>query len=306
MRKKILITGGGGLLGSALKEQGLDAVFVTSRDYDLRRIDQAEKMFRSIKPTHVIHLAANVGGVKKNAEQNETLFTDNVLINTNVLSAAVKAGVKRLISMLSSCCFHIYSNKPSTENDLHVGMPFEGNLGYGYAKRMLDIQSRLAWEQHKCQFSTITPATMYGYHDNWDLESGHVVAALIRRTLMAKEKDEPLTVWGSGNAVRQFIFVDDVARFIAKEINRFHGPENMIMASDRGIAIRELANLIADLTQFKGKIIFDTSKPEGQSRRVLISKKFKKFYPDFHFTSIRDGLKLTIDWFASHRKVFEK
>ncbi len=302
MHGKILVTGGTGLLGSALQKQCPDAVYVGSKDYDLRRFDEAERMFGEIKPTRVIHLAANVGGVKKNAEQNATLFSDNVLINTNVIEAAIQGGVKRLISILSSCCFKIYPDKPSTESDLHEGAPFAGNLGYGYAKRMLDIHSRLAWEQHRLQFSSITPATMYGLNDNWDLESGHVVAALIRRTFIAKERGEPLTVWGSGNAVRQFVLADDVARLLLEEIDTFDGPDNMIVAPDSGVSIRDLTSMIAELMNFKGEIIFDQSKPEGQLKRVLISEKFKKRYPEFSFTPLRSGLKMTIDWFLKNYK----
>jgi len=302
MNRKILVTGGGGLLGSALKARCPEASYVTSRDFDLRRFDETEKMFHDMKPTHVIHLAANVGGVKKNAEENATLFSDNVMINANVLDLAARKGVKRLISILSSCCFQIYADRPSTEDDLHAGLPFAGNLGYGYAKRMLDIQSKLISEQFKLQFSTITPATMMGPHDNWDLESGHVVAAIIHRAFIAKQKNEPLTVWGSGNAVRQFIFSDDVARLLVSELDQFRGPENMIVTADEGITIRELVLMIAELMKFDGKIIFDKSKPEGQLKRVLKSNSFKQRYPDFHFTSMRNSLKSTIDWFLENHK----
>lgn len=297
MSGKILVTGGGGLLGHALKELCPEAVYVTRRDADLTDIRQTRSLFETVKPEQVLHLAAQVGGVKKNAVANADLFSVNAQINTNVLSTAKECRVSRLVSVLSSCAFNIYTDRASTEDDLHGGMPFHGNLGYGYAKRMIDIQTRLLWEQSACRFSSVTPVTMYGPHDNWDPESDHVLGALIHKCRAAKERGGPLEVWGSGNAVRQFVYSRDVAQLLLRALKFFNGPETVILAADRGITIRELAAAVARSMDFRGEIIFDRSKPEGQLLRVMESRHFSENFSDFKFTPFEQGLRETVAWF---------
>ncbi len=303
MRSKILVTGSGGLLGYALKELLPEAVFVTSRDFDLVDICNVKRLFDEAKPAHVIHLAAKVGGVKKNASSNADLFTANIQINTNVLNVAQEHQVSRLISVLSSCAFPTYIEHPSTESDLHADMPFKGNLGYGYSKRMLDIQTKLLWEQYGSHFSTITPATMYGPNDNWDLESGHVVGSLVHKCYLAKQRSKPFTVWGSGNAVRQFVYSYDIAQLIIQALGVFNGPETLIVTPDSGNTIKDLVSVIAEAMDFTGEIIFDQMKPEGQLVRRLESRSFKDQFPNFHFTSLKQGLALTAAWFHENNYV---
>ena len=302
MRSKILVTGGSGLLGYALKARLPDAVYVGSRDGDLTDLKTTQQLFKKHRPKRVIHLAAKVGGVKENAANNANLFAVNTQINTNVLSVAQQSGVQRLISVLSSCCYQFYDDRSSSEDDLHAGLPFGGNLGYGYAKRTIDIQSRLLFEQFGCQFSTITPVTMYGANDNWDLEAGHVVASLIRKCLAAKRNHRPLEVWGSGKAIRQFVYAADVARILLSELDHFKDPGTLIIAADNGITIRQLAMQIACACDFKGEIVFDRTKPEGARERVLASKRFTAAYPRFQFTALSDGLRSTVEWFAKNKR----
>ena len=296
----VLITGGGGLLGHALRDLCPQAVFVTSHDADLRDIRQTEKLFQKIRPHRVLHLAARVGGVKINAAKNADLFTENVLINTNVLATAAQSGVERLISVLSSCVFENYPDRPSTEKDLHIGMPYSGNWGYGYAKRMIDIQTHLLAQQYGVNFSTVTPVTMYGPHDNWDLAEGHVLGALIHKGFIAKRHFLPLEVWGSGNAVRQFVYVKDVARLLLLGLERFSRPETVIIAPDKGIRIADLASKVAEALEFSGPVTFDTKKPEGVLVKTLRSERFGKIFPDFSFTPLETGLKETVEWFCEN------
>jgi len=300
MRHKTLVTGSGGLLGHAVREICPEAFFVTSRDCDLMDPHKTLRLFRKAKPDRVIHLAAQVGGVKKNAAQNADLLTSNVMINTNVLNAARECGVSRLLSVISSCAYRVYADRPSCEEDLHEGLPFAGNLGYGFSKRLLDIQTRLLYEQYQCRFSTITPVTIYGPNDNWDLEDGHVVASLIHKCHLAKARNKPLEVWGSGRAVRQFVFSHDAARVLARLLDMPSGPQTVIVAPDSGVAIRELAEAVAKAMDFAGPIVFDGSKPEGQLIRVLRSKRFSELFPDFKFTPLDEGLRKTARWFLAH------
>lgn len=288
-------------MGYALREVFPDAVFLTSRDGDLRRPETVEGLFETHKPQAVIHLAAKVFGVKANALKNADLFAENVLINTNVLATARETGVQKLVSVLSSCAFESYPDRPSTEEDLHVGLPYGGNLGYGYSKRALDIQTRLLWEQYGCRYTTIAPVTMYGPNDNWDLEDGHVIGSLIHRCFLAKQAGKPLEVWGSGRAVRQFVFSYDVARLLAGVLKKIESPRTMIVAADNGISVKDLAAHIARAMEFEGPVVFNSGQPEGQLVKTVQSKTFAKLFPEFAFTPLEQGLRRTAAWFLRSR-----
>lgn len=299
--KNLLITGGSGLLGSALKPLCPNAIFVNSQNADLRDLSQVRALFRKFRPSHVLHLAAKVGGVRVNAEQNADLFTQNVQINTNVLSVACEEGVSRLISILSSCAFNLYPDKDSSEEDLHVDVPFEGNLGYGYSKRMLDIHTKLLANQYGCRFSTLAPVTMYGPHDNFDLEEGHVISSLLHKGLLAKKQGKPLQVWGGGQAIRQFIYVEDVARLLMEMLKSFNGPETVIVSRDNGVTIKELVTEIAKSIGFQGAVEFDKTKPEGILVKRMKSRKFNQQFPNFSFTPLQEGLQRSIEWFCQSK-----
>lgn len=300
MGSKILVTGGSGLLGHALQKLCPEAVFLSRADGDLRERSTARRIIAERKPEKLIHLAAHVGGVRKNALQNADLLADNILINTNVLNAAVEGGVQNIISVLSSCVFASDARKPQSEADLHTGLPYAGNLGYGFSKRLLDVQTRLIAEQYGVRAATLTPVTLYGPHDNWDPETGHVLSALITKCFRAREEGGNFEIWGSGRAVRQFVFVEDIARLLLTVIEDVASPETLIAAPDGGISIGELAALIARLMDFNGPLVFDAEKPEGQLYKVIQSDTFHKRYPEFNFTPLEDGLKKTIDWYLEH------
>ncbi|MDA2936730.1 NAD-dependent epimerase/dehydratase family protein [Acidobacteria bacterium AH-259-A15] len=285
------------MLGRALRKCLPDAVYLSSRDADLRNPPQVLQIFERFRPSHAIHLAARVGGVKANDEENVEFLTDNLMINTNVLHAARVYGTRRLLSVLSGCSFSFCDHRVTTEKDLHEGLPFEGNLGYGYAKRVLDIHCRLIQRQYGLKFGTITPVTMFGPHDNFELEGAHVVGALIHKCFIAKATGGDLEVWGDGTAVRQFVFVLDIARVLAELLFRKE-TANMIVSPDEGISVRELAERIARIVDFKGPIKYDASGPVGVHHKVMLSERFEQMFPDFEFTPIDEALAATVEWFG--------
>lgn len=305
MTGPLLVTGGTGLLGSAIREVYPHARFLSRADGDLRDIGAAHRIFSEIRPAKVLHLAARVGGVKDNAAHNSRFFEENALINTAVLAAARQARVPTVISLLSSCAFPLFKERPTTESDLQTALPYDGNAGYGYAKRMLDLHTRLAAAEEGMRWSTMTPVTMYGPNDSFDPERGHVVGSLIRRCWEAKTQGTPYTVWGSGRAVRQFLFVRDAARLVLDGLDRSLGPETTIVAPDEGITIKTLAESIAQAMNYTGPIVFDRNQPEGVLVKRLHSTKFSSQFPGFQFTPLQEGLTETVRWFMSHRAQME-
>jgi len=271
---------------------------VSSSDCDLRELPGTRAIFERLRPKCVLHLAARVGGVKSNAEHNADLLVDNMQINANVLSVSQQCGVSRLISILSSCAFDLHSDRRSNEENLHSGLPFEGNLGYGCAKRMLDLHTRLLWKQYKVRFSTIAPVTMYGPRDNFDLDGGHVIGALIHKAVRAKMAGGALEVWGSGRAIRQFAYVEDVARLLLAALKTFDGPETVIVAPDSGITIQDLVKAVTEAVGFDGPVHFNIDKPEGVLVKRIESGRFAGCFPGFQFTPLREGLAKTVEWFV--------
>jgi GDP-L-fucose synthase len=297
---RLLVTGGGGLLGQAVRALAPSALCVTREDADLTDLGQTRRLFERVQPTTVLHLAAVVGGVKANAERGADLFAANVMINTNVLATAQATGVQRLIAVLSSCAFPQYPDRPSTEDDLHAGMPYQGNVGYGFSKRMLDIHARLLREQYGCKYSTVTPVTMYGPYDNFDPETGHVVGALIRKCHHAMTTGAPFDVWGAGHVIRQFVYAPDVANWLIREIGRDQGPGTAIVAPDKGVSIFDLAHLIARTMGYPGEPRFDATKPEGVAIKRLRSRRLVGAGSEFTFTSLEQGMRATVQWFLDH------
>jgi GDP-L-fucose synthase len=299
MTGPLLVTGGTGLLGSAILALRPDAVCLSQADGDFRDRCYTERLFNDIRPGQILHLAALVGGVQANAARNGHFFEDNLLINTNVLAAARRLRVPRLVTALSSCAFSFYPDRPTTEDDLHHGVPFDGNVGYATAKRMLDLHIHLASRDHGCEWTSLTPVSMYGPRDNFDLQDGHVIGSLIHRCWLAKREKTPLVVWGSGEAIRQFVFVKDVARLMVAALTSEPAPETVIVAPDAGVTIRMLAQLIAKAMQFNGPIQYDRTKPEGVRVKRLASRSFGTRFTEFRFTDLEAGLQETVEWFEA-------
>lgn len=300
MSPNILVTGGDGLVASALKKILPKALYATRKDADLTDSCQARLLFKKYKPKAVIHLAAKVAGVKTNADRNADMFTENVQINTNVLAAAQEYGVEKLVTALSNCVFRENPPAPPTEKEIYEGLPYAGHAGYGFAKRALDLQIQLLRRQYGSRFTSIMPVTLFGPNDNWDPRESHVAGSLIRKCFLAKKEGKPLEVWGSGRAVRQFVYSRDVARFLTEVLENYDDPETIIVAPNEGITIKELAEAVAKAFDFKGKIVYDASKPEGELKRVLNGSKLKKLFPRFEFTPMEKALKETVDWYVEH------
>ena len=297
---KVLVTGANGLLGSALKsDQDHEMVFLTRDDVNLSSFDDVYEVFSSIAPHAVVHAAALVGGIGGNLMRSGEYFFGNTIINLNVLEAARRSGVTNLISFMSTCVFPDSATYPLTVDQLHHGPPHPSNFGYAYAKRMLETQTRAYNQQWGTKFKVLVPANMYGPHDNFDLDEGHVIPALIHKTFLAKEAEIPLEVWGSGTPLREFVYSRDVAKVTAASL-RLDLTDPLIVTNSKEVSIRDLVGSIARLMNFQGPIIWDESKPDGQHRKPSDSAAMRGYFPQLHFTELEDGLKETIDWFLQN------
>jgi GDP-L-fucose synthase len=304
----ILITGGNGLVGSALKSISrmypqYNWIFMERSICDLTHWEQTITYFGIIKPTYVLHLAAKVGGLYKNLRDRLDMFEDNLLINTHVLRACAKVGVKKVISVLSTCIFP-NTNIWLDETMVHDGPPDVSNYGYAYAKRMLDIHSRLYREQGYDYYCVI-PCNIYGPCDNFSLEDGHVIPALIHKCHLANINNTPLKVRGSGKAQRQFIHSMDVAKLLALLLIQPDKGENMILANEEIYDIADIAGYIADQFNVRS-VLFDVAYEDGQMTKNAINGKITSKFPLFSFTPIDEGIRTTVDWFKQHYPLVRK
>ena len=292
---KRLVTGGTGLVGSAII-----ADVKVGRNYDLTNPEICDSMFNEHKPTHVIHCAAKVGGLGGNMNYKGEYFHDNIMINTNVIESARKAGVTNLVSFLSTCVFPDNIEYPLTEKKIHLGEPHFSNYPYAYAKRMADIQIRAYREQYGVKYTSVIPCNIYGPNDNFSLEHGHVIPMLMHKLYLAQQRNEDFVVWGSGKPLREFIFSKDVAKLAEWALNNYDESEPIIFSTSNEISIMDLVDLLVTEFEFKGKVIFDNSKPDGQFRKPSDNSKLKSYLPDFEFTSIEEGIKETVYWFKEN------
>ncbi len=296
-----LVTGADGLVGYAIRKLNLpNFVYVTHKDVDLTDFEKTKSVFEKLKPTRVIHLAAVVGGLGGNIIHSGEYFRSNVLINTNVLECSRICGVTKLISFMSTCVFPDKCTYPLNEKDIHNGPPHPSNFGYAYAKRMLDVQSSAYRKEWHCDYIVAIPTNIYGPNDNWSLDDGHVLPSLIHKCFIAKRDGLDLTVWGSGKPLREFVLSDDIAKLSVWALESYMEDSPIIFSSGVEISIRELVEIVAEKMNFKKKIIFDSSKPDGQFRKPSDTTKLRSYYPDFEFTSIETGVEATVNWFQSN------
>ena len=293
--KKLLVTGGNGLVGS----------FITSdvkigKEYDLRNIDETNKMFEQHKPTHIIHCAGKVGGLSANMNYKGEFFYDNIMINTNVIESARKHNVKKLVSFLSTCVFPDNIEYPITEKKIHLGAPHFSNYPYAYAKRMADIQIRAYREQYGLEYVSVIPTNIYGPNDNFSLDTGHVIPMLLHKMYNAQRDNTDFVVWGSGTPLREFIYSKDIAKLSEWALDNYNESEPIIFSNSNEISIKDLVDLLVNEFNFKGKVIFDKTKPDGQFRKPSDNSKLKSYLPNFEFTPIEKGLKETINWFIEN------
>ena len=307
--KKILVTGGAGFLGSFLVEKlrgrGVneeDVKIPRSRDTDLRHWENCVKAVKNIDI--VIHLAGKVGGIGFNRKFPATLFYDNAIMGIRLMEAARKEGVEKFVAIGTVCAYPKFTPVPFKEEDLWSGYPEETNAPYGLAKKMLLVQSQAYRQQYGFSSIFLLPVNLYGPGDNFDLESSHVIPALIRKFAKAVKNDKKeVEVWGTGKASREFLYVEDAAGGILLATERYNKPEPVNIGAGFEIKIKDLVELIAEITGFDGKIIWDTTKPDGQPRRCLDVSRAKKEFGFEAKVDFRVGLEKMIEWYKTKRRV---
>lgn len=306
---KILVTGGSGMVGRCIsdhykntKYKHNDFIFLSSKDCDLRILDEVDKLFNEIKPDYIIHLAANVGGLFKNLREKTAMFRDNVRINENILEICNKYNIQKGIFCLSSCIFpHKPSKYPMDENMIHESEPHPSNEGYGYSKRMMEIQCRNYNEQFGREYICLIPVNLYGPYDNFNLEDSHVIPGLIHKLYNKKQYNKEFKLFGSGNALRQFLYAHDFSEIILRFLFEYHGEYKSIICCNDEISINDLTELLFSNYGFTTQdIIHDLSYPDGCLRKSVDNSLFSKIYPDFKYTSLKNGLKFTINWFINN------
>jgi GDP-L-fucose synthase len=305
--QRVVVTGGTGFLGrrltAALRERGCAAVAgLGSGDYDLRRVEEAARLYRELQPTLVVHLAAVVGGIGANRERPAEFFFDNLTMGLHVIDQAWRAGVPKVVIAGTVCAYPKFAPVPFSEEDLWKGYPEETNAPYGLAKKALLVQSQAYRAQYGFNSIFLLPGNLYGPGDNFDPRSSHVIPALIRRCFEAVEEGrDRIEVWGDGSASREFLFVDDAAEGILGAAERYDGAEPVNLGSGQEILIRDLVHKIAAEVGFEGEIVWDASKPNGQPRRQLDVSRAERFFGFKAHTSFADGLRQTVDWYRTVR-----
>ena len=269
----------------------------SSKEYDLTSENDVKNLFKKYQPNIVLHLAGKVGGIGANKVKPGDFFYDNIMMGTLIMEYSKRFNVEKVVALAAGCGYPKYLKVPYKEEDFWKDLPDENSIGYSMAKKNLIIQSWTYREQFGFDSTILLPANLYGTHDNFNLETSHVVPALIRKFIEANENnDDSVTVWGTGVASREFLYVDDTVDAIIDSVNcEESGPFNL--GTGKETTIKELVESISELTNFKGKIIWDTTKPDGQPSRFYDMSKFKKAFNYVPSTNLKDGLKKTIEWY---------
>jgi GDP-L-fucose synthase len=307
--QRVVVTGGYGFLGSfvvqALKRRGAAEIFAPRKaEYDLRRLEAVQDLLSDTRPTLIIHLAATVGGIGANRAHPAEFFYDNLMMGVQLLHESWRAGVNKFVAIGTVCAYPKFTPIPFKEDDLWNGYPEETNAPYGLAKKMLLVQSQAYRQQYGYNSIFLLPVNLYGPGDNFDLESSHVIPALIRKCVEARDKGEDTIVaWGDGSPTREFLYVEDAAEGILLAAERYNKSEPVNLGSALEISIKDLLEQIARLTGFRGRIVWDTSKPNGQPRRALDTE---RAWQEFGFratTDFESGLKRTIASFQEANRL---
>ena len=305
--KRVVVTGGSGFLGrhvvAALGRRGCTVLVPRKAQYDLTLAGDAERMCRDLAPHIVIHLAAVVGGIGANRDFPGRFFFENVMLGAQTMEMARRHGVEKFVGIGTICAYPKLAPVPFVERDLWNGYPEETNAPYGIAKKMLLVQGQAYRQEYGFNVIHLLPVNLYGPHDNFDPKSSHVIPALIRKFLDAAGTGAAeVVIWGTGNATREFLFVEDCAEGIVLATERYDDPAPVNIGAGFEIAIRDLAELVAELTGFRGSLTFDRTKPDGQPRRMLDVTRAAEAFGFRATTDFRAGLRRTIEWYRRHRE----
>ena len=308
----IVVTGGNGFLGRVvvekLKSRGYSNIVVPrSREYDLRKEVDIRRLFEMAKPTMVIHLAAVVGGIGANRDNPGKFFYDNAVMGIQLMELSRQYAVEKFVGVGTICAYPKFTPVPFHEDDLWNGYPEETNAPYGLAKKMMLVQAQAYRQQYGFNAIYLLPVNLYGPGDNFDPSSSHVIPALIKKCIDARNHaDQEIEVWGDGTATREFLYVDDGAECIVLAVEKYNEPEPVNVGAGFEITIKDLVQLIAKLTNYKGKIVFDTSKPNGQPRRMLSTSRAMERFGFRAKTSFQTGLSATVAWYEESSRLPER
>lgn len=305
---RIAVTGGGGFLGSFVLEQlaqrgYLNVISVRRKDFDLTHEADADRLYSQLKPDVVLHLAAEVGGIGANRENPGRYFFANMAMGLHLIEGARRHGVKKFVQTGTICAYPNLTPVPFKEENLWNGYPEVTNAPYGIAKKSLLVMCQGYRQQYGLNAIYLLPVNLYGPRDNFDLQTSHIIPAIIRKCVEAKERgDQEITAWGTGKASREFLYVEDCAQGLVLAMEKYDSPEPMNLGNGQEVTIRQAIETVAELAGFTGKIAWDASKPDGQPRRCLDVERAKREIGFVAQTTFRDGLRKTIDWFIEHRR----
>jgi GDP-L-fucose synthase len=303
--RNVTVTGGAGFLGTCvvekLKERGCRNIFVPrSKNFNLVEMDAVHRLYREARPNVVIHLAAQVGGIGANQANPGKFFYDNLMMGVQMVEVGRQVGIEKFVAIGTICAYPKFAPIPFKEEDIWNGHPEETNAPYGLAKKMLLVQSQAYREQYGFNSIVLFPVNLYGPRDNFDLQTSHVIPALIRKCVEAKKAGKGhIVVWGSGKPTREFLYVEDAAEGILLAAERYNQSDPVNLGAGFEITIKDLAEMIAKLTGFQGTIVWDSSKPDGQPRRCLDTSKGERLFGFTARTPFEEGLRRTIEWYRS-------
>lgn len=307
VNKRIIVTGGAGFLGSRivakLEQEGCRNLFVPrSRDYDLRNRNAILRLYEQVRPDIIIHLAAIVGGIGANRMNPGRFFYDNAIMGLELMECARLYKVEKFVAIGTICAYPKFAPIPFREDDLWNGYPEETNAPYGLAKKMMLVQAQSYRKQYGFNAIYLLPVNLYGPGDNFDLDTSHVIPAMIRKCIEARENyQKKITLWGDGSPTREFLYVDDAARAVVLATKKYDGGLPVNLGAGEEISIRELAELIAKETRFTGEIVWDKTQPNGQPRRCLDTSRAEKLFGFRATQTFREGLAKTVAWFIANR-----
>jgi GDP-L-fucose synthase len=310
--KRVVVTGGAGFLGSVvvnrLREQGCRTISVPrSQDYDLVRMEAVQRLYEDARPNLVLHLAARVGGIGANQAHAGQFFYDNLMMSTQLMEVGRQRGLEKFVAVGTICAYPKFAPVPFREEDLWSGYPEETNAPYGLAKKMMLVQAQAYRLQYGFNAIVLFPVNLYGPGDNFDLQTSHVIPALIRKCDEAKRRGaQQVVLWGDGSPSREFLYVEDAARAIVLAAEHYNGAEPVNIGTGVEITIGALATMIAKETEFEGTVVWDTTKPNGQPRRCLDVTRAKQYFGFEATEPLSEGIKKTVAWYRLHQSTIRK